>query len=111
MTKEFYTYAIICILVSGVATALTRFIPFIIFGRGKEMPPKLKKIANVLPSAIIAVLVVYGIGGQLASFDMTTAAALGAVAITVALHLYKGNTLLSMFAGTASYMLFINLIG
>ena len=111
MPENFHTYSLICILVSGAATFLTRLIPFVIFGRGHEMPPKLKKIADILPSAVIAVLVIYGISGQLTSLNMTTFAALGALVITVALHLWKSNTLLSMFAGTASYMLFVCLIG
>ncbi len=110
MPENLFPYAIICILISGVATFLTRLIPFVVFGGGKGMPPKLKKIADILPSAIIAVLVIYGISGQLTALDMSTFAALGALLITVALHLWKGNTLLSMFAGTASYMLFVYLI-
>ncbi len=110
MTENFYTYALICILVSGAATFLTRLLPFLIFGHGRGMPPKLKKIADILPSAVIAVLVVYGISPQICALDLSTLAAICALCITVVLHLWKGNTLLSMFAGTASYMLFINLI-
>ncbi len=111
MPDSMFPYALVCIIISGAATFLTRLIPFVIFGRGKEMPPKLKKMADVLPSAVIAVLVIYGVSGQFCALDMTTLAAIGALLITVALHLWKNNTLLSMFAGTASYMLFIYLIG
>ncbi len=111
MPENMFPYALICILVSGAATFLTRLLPFVIFGRGAGMPPKLKKMADILPSAIIATLVIYGISTQLTTLNTTTLAAVGALAITVALHLYKSNTLLSMFAGTASYMLFVYLIG
>ena len=108
---NFHLYAIGAILISGVATFLTRLLPFVLFGRGREMPPKLKKLADVLPSAVIAVLVVYGVSGQLTALDETTLCALGALAITVGLHLWKGNTLLSMFGGTAAYRLFVHFVG
>jgi len=108
---NFYLYALGAILVSGAATFLTRLLPFVLFGRGHQMPPKLKKLADILPSAVIAVLVVYGVSGQLTALDTSTLCALGALGITVALHLWKSNTLLSMFGGTAAYMLFIHFVG
>ena len=74
------------------------------------MPPKLKKIADILPSAVIAVLVVYGLSPALSTISMDTLCATTALAITVVLHLWRGNTLLSMFAGTAAYMLMVNLL-
>ena len=74
------------------------------------MPPKLKRIADILPSAVIAVLVVYGVSPQLTSLGADTVAALSALAITVLLHLWRGNTLLSMFFGTAAYMLLIRIL-
>ncbi len=109
-TDNFYTYALVCIFVSGAATFLTRLIPFVLFGRGHEMPPKLKKIADVLPSAVIAVLVVYGISPQLTALSAETVAAIAALALTVGLHLWKNNTLLSMFCATAAYMTMVYFI-
>lgn len=108
--NNFYLYAIICILVSGAATFLTRLIPFLLFSGGRQMPPKLKKIADILPSAVIAVLVVYGVSPQLCNIGTDTIAALSALALTVILHLWRGNTLLSMFSGTAAYMVLIRLL-
>ena len=107
---NFHLYAIGAILISGVATFLTRLLPFVLFGRGREMPPKLKKIADILPSAVIAVLVVYGVSPQLATLSTDTIAALSALALTVLLHLWRGNTLLSMFAGTTAYMVLIRIL-
>ncbi len=110
MSENFYIYAIICIVVSGAATFLSRLIPFVLFSGGRQMPPKLKKIADILPSAVIAVLVVYGISPQLSGIGMETLAAIIALAVTVLLHLWRGNTLLSMFAGTGAYMLMMYFI-
>ena len=108
MPENFYLYAVICIFVSGAATFLTRLIPFVLFGRGHEMPKRLKRMADVLPSAVIAVLVVYGVSPQIAVLGTETIAALSALAITVGMHLWRGNTLLSMFCGTGAYMLMVH---
>lgn len=110
MTENFYLYAIAAILVSAAATALTRFLPFILFSGKREMPPKLKRIADTLPSAVIAVLVVYGVSPQLSSLGADTVYALVALALTVVMHLWRKNTLLSMFVGTGAYMLMVNLL-
>lgn len=107
---NFYLYAFICIIISGAATFLTRLLPFLFFSGGRQMPPKLKKIADILPSAVIAVLVVYGVSPQLATLGSDTIAAISALALTVLLHLWRGNTLLSMFAGTAAYMVLIRVL-
>ena len=110
MTESFYLYALACILVSAVATALTRFLPFILFSGKREMPHALRRIADVLPSAVIAVLVVYGVSPQLSSPSADTVFALISLALTVGVHLWRRNTLFSMFVGTVSYMLMINLL-
>lgn len=74
--------------------------PFLIF-RGKQgMPVFVKNIADKLPPAIIAVLVIYCLKGDL--FQISTSAAASAIALTavVPIHLWKRNTLLSIAVGT-----------
>ena len=109
MTREFLTYAVICIFVNGAATFLTRLAPFALFSGKRKMPERLKQMANVLPSAIIAVLVIYGISPQLATLSTDTISAVVALALTVLVHLWRSNTLLSMFVGTGTYMLLIHI--
>lgn len=110
MSREFMLYAIICIFVNGAATFLTRLAPFALFSGKRQMPEKLKRMASILPSAIIAVLVVYGISPQLSQISTDTLSAVLALALTVAVHLWKSNTLLSMFVGTGTYMLLVHLM-
>lgn len=105
-----YVYAVLAILVSGAATALTRFLPFLLFGGKNGMPATLRTLANILPSAVIATLVVYGLSDKLVLLDMSTLAALAALAVTVTVHLVWKNTLLSMFFGTAAYMILISFL-
>ena len=75
--------------------------------RGAEV---VRYLGKILPTAIIATLTVYCLRG--ASFGSLGgfAPSLIAVAVTVALHLWKRNTLISVVGGTACYMLLVQLI-
>lgn len=100
----------ITILMCTAATMLTRFLPFVVFHGTKPIPQKVTYLGNALPSAIFAMLVVY----CFRNVDVTTApfgaAEWIACAITILIHIYKRNTLLSMFVGTVSYMLLIQFV-
>ena len=50
---------VIAILVSAVITFGLRALPFLVFQEGKELPDKIKRLGMVLPSSIMAVLIVY----------------------------------------------------
>ena len=108
MSREFLLYAAVCILVNGAATFLTRLAPFALFSGKRRMPSSLRRMANILPSAIIAVLVIYGISPQLSQISTDTISALVALVLTVLVHLWRSNTLLSMFVGTGTYMLLVH---
>ena len=50
----------ILLIVAGVlVTMATRFIPFLIFGEKRKTPPIIEYLGNVLPCAIMGMLVVY----------------------------------------------------
>lgn len=95
--------------VSAVITFLLRALPFIAFG-GRKMPQWLERLGQMLPAAIMAVLVVYclkDIGGDFVGTGIPKLAAAAVVAISYKL---KHNMLLSVFGGTAIYMLIIYLM-
>ena len=97
------------IFVSAIITILIRFLPFLIF-KGKETPSSIRYLGDVLPYAIMAMLVVYCLKG----IDFTTSP-FGAREIittlaTVLLHVWKRNTLISVVGGTAIYMVLVNLL-
>ena len=54
MMRTFYV-----ILVSAVCTLTLRALPFVLFRKDKAMPAWLSRLGEALPSAIMAVLVVY----------------------------------------------------
>ena len=50
---------LIAIFVSAVITFGLRALPFLVFQEGKELPDQIKRLGMVLPSSIMAVLIVY----------------------------------------------------
>ena len=50
-------YAVLAVAIAAVVTAALRFIPFLIFGSGKQLPPIIVQLGKVLPFAIIGMLV------------------------------------------------------
>mgnify|MGYP004682907413 FL=1 len=102
--------SIITIIVLMAATMVTRFLPFLIFKPGDDMPKFIKYLGNALPPAVFGMLVVYCL--KSVNFFATPYGIpeLGAVALTAAVHIYKRNTLLSIALGTACYMLLIRKI-
>ena len=94
--------SILIIAVCAACTFAERLFPFVIF-RGREVPEVVRYLGKILPTAIIATLTVYCLRG--ASFGSIGgfAPALIAVAVTVALHLWKRNTLISVAGGTACF--------
>jgi len=101
--------SLIIIYVCAACTQLERFLPFLVFG-GRRVPHVVRYLGKILPMAVIATLTVYCLK------DVTFTTANGfvpqliAVAVTVGLHLWKRQSLLSIFGGTACYMLLVQRI-
>ncbi|MBQ9801565.1 MAG: branched-chain amino acid transporter permease [Clostridia bacterium] len=96
-------------VISAVTVAL-RFLPFLIFGKGRKTPPFLSYLGRVLPYAIMGMLVVYCLRGvTLLSAPHGLPEAI-ASATVVLLHVWRRNTLLSILGGTVVYMLLVQLV-
>ena len=103
-------HSTLLVAVVALVTIALRFLPFLIFGENRKTPPIIAYLGQVLPYAIMAMLVVYCLK------DVTlTAAPFGipefiGCAVVALLHLWKRNTLLSIGAGTVCYMLLVQLV-
>ncbi len=98
------------IAVMALVTALLRFLPFWIFGGQRETPALIARLGQVLPYAIMGMLVVYCLRNvELAAvpYGLPELLSCGAVA---GLHIWKRNTLLSIGGGTVFYMLLVQLV-
>lgn len=101
---------VITIAVIVLGTVLTRSIAFIAFPPGRPTPGYVRYLGRVLPAAALGMLVIY----CLKDIDLLSGShglpELLSVAVVSALHLWKKNMFLSIAAGTACYMLLVNLV-
>ena len=103
-------HAMLLILTMTAGTMATRFLPFLLLGDKRETPAFVSYLGKVLPYAIMGMLVVYCLKDvSLTAAPFGLPEALGC-AIVAVLHIWKRNTLLSIAAGTVSYMLMVQFL-
>lgn len=107
MTDTLHTAAIIGVI--ALMTWLTRGLPYLLFSRNK--PPRMVVyLGDVLPSAIMVILVVYCLRNVAYDVAPHGAPELISVLAVVLMQLWRRNTLLSIFVGTVSYMVLIRTV-
>lgn len=92
------------------ATFFTRVFPFILFGRHQEPPQWVQYIGKRLPSAVIAILIVYCLKAIHFNAMSNFLPQIISVTVVVLLHLWKRNNLLSIGIGTVCYMFLIQVV-
>lgn len=102
--------AIAAIAVMAIITFLTRALPFLLFDRGESPPKLILYLGRFLPPAIIAMLIVYCLRGVSFAAPGGWVSQLVSVAAVATLHLWRHNTLLSIFGGTALYMFLVQVV-
>lgn len=101
-------HSLALILIMAALTAALRFLPFVMFSKGT--PKTIVYLGNLLPNAIMAMLVVYclkNVSFTVSSHGIPEALAVLLVAV---LHKWKHNMLLSILGGTAAYMLLVQAV-
>ena len=101
---------IVMILAIAAGTAVTRFLPFLLFPQDKEPPRIIRDLTTLLPPAVMGLLVVYCLKGVNLTAAPYGIPELIGVAVTAALHLCRRKTLLSIAAGTVVYMLLVQFV-
>ena len=103
------THVVLTIAVASLVTVGLRFLPFLIFSGKRETPAFVRYLGRALPTATFALLIVY----CLRHTDVRAAFALPeilAIGLTVGLHLWKRQMLLSIAGGTVVYMLLVQCV-
>ncbi|MCQ2522577.1 MAG: AzlD domain-containing protein [Lachnospiraceae bacterium] len=100
--------SIIAIAIMAVITFLLRGLPFIIF-REKKVPAYVAYLGKYLPFSMMAMLVVYCLKSTTVMAKPYGLPELISVLVVAGLHIWKKNTVLSVIAGTACYMLLIRI--
>ena len=103
-------HSALMIAVIALVTAALRFLPFLIFRENRKTPPLVSYLGQVLPYAIMGMLVIYCLKGiSFAAFPFSIPEIIGCL-VVILLHIWKRNTLLSIGAGTVCYMLLVQLV-
>lgn len=97
------------VLISAMITFALRLLPFVIFRNEKELPDTIKRLGEVLPSAIMAILIIYCLKDVGDNFMADGVWRLVAVTIVAVSYKWKHNTLLSILLGTVCYMLLLHI--
>ncbi len=103
-------HVIFIILVSAICTFFLRALPFVVFTEQRQMPQWLKKLGEVLPSAIMAVLIIYCLKGIKSDFFHDGISLIVATLVTGISYKLKHSTFLSIVLGTASYMILLRIV-
>lgn len=103
-------HAVILIAVVAAVTALLRFLPFLIFGGGRQAPRYVVFLGEKLPYAIIGMLIVYCVRNISFAAPAQWAPPAISIAVVAALHVWKRNTLLSIVGGTVLYMVLVQAV-
>lgn len=98
---------VVAIVVMGLATQITRFFPFLLFNK-REAPKWLLMGARLIPGAVMLTLVLTSLPLGNLSETSSILQILSGV-IVVILHLLFKHPLVSIFGGTAFYMLLLQL--
>lgn len=103
-------HAIIIMLVMGIVTLATRIIPVLVFEKKEKVPDFIMYLGKVVPFTAMGLLIVYCLKDvSLIEAPHAIPEAI-ALAVVVASYLWKKNTILSVVAGTAVYMLLIQVV-
>lgn len=103
-------HSALIIAVAGLVTVALRFLPFLIFGGKRETPAYISYLGRVLPSAIMAMLVVYCLRNISFAAAPHGLPELIACIVVVLLHVWRRNSIISILGGTACYMLLVQLV-
>lgn len=104
------TQQIITIGMCVIGTLFMRALPFAVFSSKKPTPKFIQYLGVALPAAIFGMLVVYCLKGVSLASAPHGIPELIAISAVVGIHLWRRNTLLSIFSGTVIYMMLVQLV-
>lgn len=103
-------HSLLIVAVMAVFTALTRFLPFLAFPEGRKRPKVITYLGTVLPYALIGMLVIYCFKSVSIFAYPYCIPELLAVVLVALLHIWKRNTLISVFGGVIFYMVLVQCV-
>lgn len=104
--KKFYLIYAMC----TIGTMASRFLPFMIFNEKRTTPKYITYLGRVLPGAIFSMLIVYCLKNVNVTGYSYGLPELIAIIVTVLLHKWKKQMLVSIAGGTICYMMLVQLV-
>ena len=101
---------IITIILVIAATVLTRFLPYIIFREGKEIPGTVQYLGKVLAPAVFGLLIIYCLRNVNFAAGNHVVPEIISIAAVIALYQIKHDMLVPMAGGTVLYMILIRIM-
>lgn len=98
-------YISMMIAVMAIVTIVLRFLPFIVFDHGEQLPEWITYLGKVLPPAIMSMLLVYCLRNINLVEGNHGFPEVICVGIAMLIHNWKRNTLLSIGVSTLLYMI------
>ena len=105
-----FKHQLITVALIILATAIMRFLPFVLFPDNKPTPRFIHYLGVVLPAAVFGLLMVYALKGVNVLEGSLGIPELIGIAVTAGVHLWKKQMLLSISAGTICYMLLVQFV-
>ena len=103
------SYFLTAVAVSAVITFGLRALPFLAFSGGRKMPASLERLGQALPSAIMAVLIVYCMKDIPSDGISAAVPKLLAAVVVFITYKWKHQTFISILLGTISSMVLLHL--
>ncbi|MFC7484809.1 branched-chain amino acid transporter permease [Luedemannella flava] len=91
-------------------TLLLRATPFLALQKAADAPV-VRYLGRIMPAGIMVILVIYSLNGIRLTTYPYGLPSLIAVTVTLLIHAWRRNPLLSIVVGTATYMVSLHLFG
>ncbi len=104
------TQQIIIVAMVVLGTAVTRFLPFLVFPSGKPTPKYVQYLGKFLPAAVFGLLVVYSLKDVSVFTGSHGIPEMISILLVIVLHVWKRQMLLSIAGGTVCYMLLVQFV-
>lgn len=110
MSTQVIIHSLAIVFVIAGVTVFTRFAPFVIFGKCKQIPRVIRYLGAAMPAAVIIMLIIYCLRNTAISVYPFGLPELIACIATATLHWFGKNTLLSIAGGTVLYMILVQVV-
>ena len=104
------TQQIITVAMVVLGTAVTRFLPFLVFPSGKPTPKYVQFLGKFLPAAVFGLLVIYSLKDVSVFTGSHGIPEMISILLVIVLHVWKRQMLLSIAGGTVCYMLLVQFV-